>query len=55
MPTNKKLKEVPKTLREGIELAKNSKLLPKIFSKEVLDHYIHAADRNGYHFICLGL
>lgn len=42
--SNKKLKEVPKTLREGIELAKNSKLLPKIFSKEVLDHYIHAAE-----------
>ena len=42
--SNKKLKEVPKTLREGIDLAKKSKLLPKIFSKEVLDHYIHAAE-----------
>ena len=36
--------EVPKTLNEAIQLAKKSKLLKEIFSKEVLEHYIHAAE-----------
>ena len=31
------------TLREAIDLAKKSKLLPKIFHADVLEHYIHAA------------
>ena len=41
---NKKAKSVPGTLREAIELAKKSKLLPKIFQADVLEHYIHAAE-----------
>ena len=40
---NRKAKNVPGTLYEAIELAKKSKLLPKIFRSDVLDHYIHAA------------
>ena len=40
----KKVNEVPKTLNEAIQLAKKSKLLKEIFSKEVLEHYIHAAE-----------
>ena len=38
---NKKAKSVPGTLREAIDLAKKSKLLPKIFQPDVLEHYIH--------------
>ena len=41
---NKKAKNVPGTLREAIDLAKKSKLLPKIFHADVLEHYIHAAE-----------
>ena len=40
----KKVNEVPNTLNEAIQLAKKSKLLKEIFSKEVLEHYIHAAE-----------
>ena len=40
----KKVNEVPKTLNEAIQLAKKSKLLKEIFSEDVLDHYIHAAE-----------
>jgi len=40
----KKVREVPKTLNEAIQLAKKSKLLPEIFSPDVLEHYIHAAE-----------
>ena len=40
----KKVREVPKTLNEAIQLAKKSKLLPEIFHSEVLEHYIHAAE-----------
>ena len=39
----KKVREVPKTLNEAIQL-KKSKLLPEIFSADVLEHYIHAAE-----------
>ena len=41
---NKKAKNVPGTLREAIDLAKKSKLLPQIFQSDVLEHYIHAAE-----------
>ena len=40
----KKVREVPKTLNEAIQLSKKSKLLPEIFSADVLEHYIHAAE-----------
>ena len=40
----KKVREVPKTLNEAIQLAKKSKLLPEIFHSDVLEHYIHAAE-----------
>ena len=40
----KKVREVPKTLNEAINLAKKSKLLTEIFDPDVLEHYIHAAE-----------
>ena len=40
----KKVREVPKTLNEAINLAKKSKLLTEIFDPYVLEHYIHAAE-----------
>ena len=40
---NKKAKIVPGTLIEAIEIAKKSKLLPKIILPDVLEHYIHSA------------
>ena len=42
--SNKKAKNVPGTLREAVDLAKKSKILPKIFHPDVLEHYIHAAE-----------
>jgi glutamine synthetase len=35
--------EVPKTLRDAIEALDRSKALRKAFSKEVIEHYLHAA------------
>jgi glutamine synthetase len=36
-----KLREIPKTLREGIELLDNSKFLRKALGDDVVDHYVH--------------
>ena len=40
---SKKLREIPKTLREATELLDGSKLLRKAFGDEVVDHYVHTA------------
>ena len=40
----KKVREIPKTLSEAINIAKTSKLLKNIFEADVLEHYIHAAE-----------
>ena len=40
----KKVREIPKTLSEAINIAKKSKLLKNIFEADVLEHYIHAAE-----------
>ena len=40
----KKVREIPKTLSEAIDIAKTSKLLKNIFEADVLEHYIHAAE-----------
>jgi glutamine synthetase len=40
----KRLREVPKTLREAIELMRKSKMLRAAFGDLVIDHYLHAAE-----------
>ena len=40
---SKKLREIPKTLREATELLDGSKLLRKALGDEVVDHYVHTA------------
>ncbi len=39
-----KLREIPKTLREAIDLMKGSKMLHEAFGEDVMDHYIHTAE-----------
>jgi glutamine synthetase len=41
--TSKKLREIPKTLREATELLDNSKLLRSAMGDDVVDHYVHTA------------
>jgi glutamine synthetase len=41
--TSKKLREIPKTLREATELLDNSKLLRAAMGDDVVDHYVHTA------------
>jgi glutamine synthetase len=40
---SKKLREIPKTLREATELLDGSKLLRKALGDEVVEHYVHTA------------
>ncbi len=39
--TAQQLREIPKTLREGLELLDNSKFLRKALGDDVIDHYVH--------------
>ncbi|MGH6946312.1 MAG: glutamine synthetase family protein [Kiloniellales bacterium] len=39
-----KIPEVPKTLREALELFRKSKVLRQAFGDEVIDHYVHAGE-----------
>ena len=39
----KKLREIPKTLREAIETLDRSKMLRSAFGDDVVDHYVHTA------------
>jgi len=41
--TSKKLREIPKTLREATELLDKSKLLRGAMGDDVIDHYVHTA------------
>ncbi|MBL8906841.1 MAG: glutamine synthetase [Rhizobiales bacterium] len=41
--TSKKLREIPKTLREATELLDKSKLLRAAMGDDVVDHYVHTA------------
>ncbi|TCT09191.1 glutamine synthetase [Tepidamorphus gemmatus] len=38
------LREIPKTLREAIELMKGSRMLHEAFGDQVMEHYIHTAE-----------
>ncbi len=40
---SKKLREIPKTLREAMDLLDGSKLLRKALGDDVVDHYVHTA------------
>ncbi len=40
---SKKLREIPKTLREAADMLDGSKLLRKALGDEVVDHYVHTA------------
>jgi glutamine synthetase len=40
---SKRLREIPKTLREATELLDKSKLLRGAFGDDVIDHYVHTA------------
>jgi glutamine synthetase len=41
--TSKKLREIPKTLREATEILDKSKFLRAAFGDNVIDHYVHTA------------
>ena len=41
--TSRKLREIPKTLREATELLSNSKFLRRVMGDEVVQHYVHTA------------
>jgi glutamine synthetase len=45
-----KLREIPKTLRDGIELLDNSKFLRQAFGDDVVDHYVHTGKWEQFEF-----
>jgi len=46
----KRLREVPKTLREAIETMKKSKMLRAAFGDAVIDHYVHTAEWEQFEY-----
>jgi glutamine synthetase len=46
----KKLREVPKTLREATELMRKSKMLRAAFGDDVIDHYVHTAEWEQFEY-----
>jgi glutamine synthetase len=46
----KRLREVPKTLREATELMAKSKMLRAAFGDEVIDHYVHTAEWEQFEY-----
>ncbi len=48
--TSKKLREIPKTLREATELLDGSKLLRSSFGDDVINHYVHTAKWEQFEF-----
>ena len=46
----KRLREVPKTLREATELMKKSKMLRAAFGDEIVDHYVHTAEWEQFEY-----
>lgn len=47
---DKRLKDVPKTLREASEHMKRSKMLRAAFGDDVIDHYVHTADWEQFEY-----
>jgi glutamine synthetase len=48
--TSKKLREVPKTLREAAALLDGSKFLRAAMGNDVIDHYVHTAEWEQFEF-----
>jgi glutamine synthetase len=46
----KRLREVPKTLREATDLMRKSKMLRKAFGDDVVDHYVHTAEWEQFEY-----
>ena len=46
----KKLREIPKTLREATETLGKSKMLRAAFGDEVIDHYVHTAEWEQFEY-----
>ena len=46
----KRLREVPKTLREATELLKKSRMLRAAFGDAVIDHYVHTAEWEQFEY-----
>jgi glutamine synthetase len=46
----KRLREVPKTLREATDLMRNSKMLRAAFGDVVVDHYVHTAEWEQFEY-----
>ena len=48
--TSKKLREIPKTLREAAALLDGSKFLRAAMGNDVIDHYVHTAEWEQFEF-----
>jgi glutamine synthetase len=48
--TSRKLREIPKTLREATRLLDESDFLRKVMGNEVVDHYVHTAEWEQFEF-----
>ncbi|MFN0191750.1 MAG: glutamine synthetase family protein [Aestuariivirga sp.] len=48
--TSRKLREIPKTLREATALLDGSKFLRKVMGDDVIDHYVHTAKWEQFEF-----
>ena len=46
----KRLREVPKTLREATALLAKSKMLRAAFGDDVVDHYVHTAEWEQFEY-----
>jgi glutamine synthetase len=46
----KRLREIPKTLREAAAALKRSKMLRRAFGDEVIDHYVHTAEWEQFEY-----
>ena len=48
--TSRKLREIPKTLREATRLLDESDFLRKVLGNDVVDHYVHTAEWEQFEF-----
>ena len=48
--SGKKLREVPKTLRDAIEALRKSKMLKDALGEKVVSHYVHTAEREQFEY-----
>jgi glutamine synthetase len=48
--TSRKLREIPKTLRDATALLDGSKFLRSALGDEVIDHYVHTAKWEQFEF-----